>query len=42
MSGCSIFCPILQGADFEEEDNDFEDIPLVVDISELVSDDGDN
>lgn len=42
MSGCSIFCPILQGEDFEEEDDDFEDIPLVVDISELVSDDGDN
>ena len=41
MSGCSIFCPILQGEDFEEKD-DFEDIPLVVDISELVNDDGDN
>lgn len=39
MSGCSIFCPILQGENFEEEDDNFEDI---LDISELVSDDGDN
>lgn len=39
MSGCSIFCPILQGEDFEEEDDDFEDI---IDISEQVSDNGDN
>ena len=42
MSGCSIFCLILQGEDFEEEDDDFEDIPLIVDISELVSNDGNN
>lgn len=36
MSGCSIFCPILQGEDFEEDDDDFEVILLEVDISELL------
>lgn len=40
MSGCSIFCPILQGADFEEDDS--EEILDILDLSELVSDDGDN
>ncbi len=39
MSGCSIFCPILQGENFEEEDDDdFEDILLEVDINELLND----
>ena len=39
MSGCSIFCPILQGEGFEEDDDDdFEDILLEADINELLND----
>ena len=38
MSGCSIFCPILQGENFEENDDDFEDILSEVDISRLLND----